>query len=225
MQTTKLTFNVFTPFNEKFNNAIKALFLKRDSFVDHLISSELHHLEKGLTGKKNSEKAKRYINSGMDKKRTSTSLTIVVKKKTAEQLRGIVKKHNINRDAFINRLFLFFVLTEAGLKRLDIPPKVDSHMLPGVCIDTSSTSPFQCIHEVISDPFFYIRTALKEDQEDLYLTDLSPITPIKRSDVQINEKNVASYFYEKTIIYISDDDLPIGLELSDSELKDLMSLF
>lgn len=118
MQTTKLTFHVFTPFNKKFNEVLNALFLKRDSFLDHLISSELYHLEKALEGKRNSESAKRYINNGMDKKRSSTALTVVVKKQTAERLRKIVSKHNINRDAFINRLFLFMILKSGGLQRL-----------------------------------------------------------------------------------------------------------
>lgn len=224
MQTTKLTFNVFKPFNKKFNDAIKALFFKRDSFVDHLISSELEHLERALTGKRNSEKAKRYINEGRDKKRTSTPLTVVVNKSTAERLRVIVKKHNISRDAFINRIFLFMILTETGLERLEIPAKIDSKMIPSVAIDSASTSPFRHLQEAIINPFFYIRVALQEAQEDLYLTDLSPITQIKRTGDKIDEKNMASYFYEKTIIYIDDNDLLDAIKLSEGELDELMSL-
>lgn len=222
MQTTKLTFHVFTPFNKKFNNAIKALFLKRDSFLDHLISSELEHLEKALAGKQNSQKAKRYINEGMDKKRTSTQLTVVVNKTTAQRLRRIVRRHNINRDAFINRLFLFMILTEVGLERLQIPSKIESNMIPGVTIDSASTSPFRHLQEGISDPFFYIRTALEEDQENLYLIDLSTISRHKKINEKIDEKNAASFFYEKTIIYIDDCDLPNSLVISDSELDELI---
>ncbi|MDT0628081.1 hypothetical protein [Alteromonas sp. W364] len=221
MQTTKLTFNVFTPFNQRFNDAIKALFLRRDSFLNHLIFSELEHLEKALRGKRNSEKAKRYINEGMDKKRTSTPLTVVINKSTANRLRRIVKEHNINRDAFINRLFLFMILKEAGLERLNIAPKIESNMIPGVTIDSASTSPFQHLKEAIDDPFFYIRTALQEDQEDLYLTNLSLITRMKRLGDKVDEKNMASYFYEKTIIYIDDSELPDAIK---HDIEELMLL-
>ena len=222
MQTTKVTFHVFTPFNRRFNQTLNELFLKRDSFLDHLISAELFHLEKALKGKKNSEKAKRYINDGMDKKRTSTALTVVVKKHTAERLRKIVTEHNINRDAFINRLFLFMILKDGGLKKLGIPTVVHFSMIDDMVIESVSTSPFQCISQVIADPFFYIRTVLENDKEDLYLTDLSEFSAIKRPEIEINKKNEITYFYEKTIIYISDDDLPSNQEMSQEEFEELL---
>lgn len=60
-QTTKITVKLFQPMYEKFSRQVAAMPLLKDAFIDELILSELQYLEEYLSGKGNSEAARRYI--------------------------------------------------------------------------------------------------------------------------------------------------------------------
>lgn len=88
-----------------FSNKLDGCFIKRDAFLNHVISVELDNLKKGLKGRKNSVHAKKHIASNLSELGTKT-INVVVDKQVAKDLNSIVKEHNLVRDAFINRLLL-----------------------------------------------------------------------------------------------------------------------
>ena len=62
-----------------------------------------------MEGKVLSSKAKRYI-AGELKRMGTAQINIVVDKSVVEELNTIVVKSNMVRDAFFNRLILFYAL-------------------------------------------------------------------------------------------------------------------
>lgn len=102
---TKIAMTVWEDLFSLFSNKLDRCFIKRDAFLNHVISVELDNLKKGLEGRKNSVHAKKHIASNLRDLGTKT-INVVVDKQVAKDLNSIVKEHNLVRDAFINRLLL-----------------------------------------------------------------------------------------------------------------------
>ena len=175
MESTKLTFSIFNSLEKKLKTKLERLNIKRDAFVEHLLSIELEHLAETMKNKKNHPKAKTLINQKMDKKRKTTPLTIVVSKALANRMYQLMKQHNISRDAFINRLFIFLLLEDAHLSRLGIPTHSSDIEAFINLVDRAPTSPLAALEYWLDDPLYFIREHLLAHGEYMYLTDLDAL--------------------------------------------------
>ena len=160
MEETKITTKIYVPMLESFNKQINRLHIKRDSYLNAMIKSELPYLEKEMRGKVLSSKAKKYI-AGSLKRMGTHNVNIVVEKETAERLNKIVSEYNLVRYAFINRLIVFLRSSESFLENIGLPLRIDTNAYKNMVWDLP-TSPLRAIEEVMTDPLFYLRTASEE---------------------------------------------------------------
>lgn len=112
---TKITMTIWDDLFNHFSKRLDSCFIKRDAFLNHAIRVEVDHLTKGLAGLKNSPEAKKYISASLKGMGTKT-INVVVDKEVAEALNKVVKKHNLVRDAFINRLLLLLSFPQPAIK-------------------------------------------------------------------------------------------------------------
>jgi len=114
---TKITVKVWKDLLRIFDQRLASCFIRRDAFLNHMISNQLPDLRQGVEGRKQSPEARRYI-SGELKRLDTTPINVVVDKEVASQLNAIVKEHNLVRDAFINRLMLLLSFPDQFLRAL-----------------------------------------------------------------------------------------------------------
>ncbi len=160
METTKITAKVDEKLLIEFNNKLESCFIKRDAFLNHVINIEIDCLEKEMKGLKQTSAARQYISGKLKKRRTKT-INIVMNKKTVEKLNLIIKKSNMVRDAFINRIILFLSASDDVLKFLDLPQRlneVPNNFAFDMDINTSILSGFK---SMMDDPFLYLRHSIK----------------------------------------------------------------
>lgn len=193
MNQTKVTFSIMKPIARVLERAMAKNFLKRDPFLNHLISIEFAHIAEALKGRKNSTSARAFIDKNLDKKRATIALTVVLDKSVAERLSSITKKHVVSRDALINRVLLFTLFGHNQLIKLEIQPlarDVESftNFAEGV-----PTSPISALAYVMDDPLFLIREGLRAIGKNMYLIDLD---------------SLADGLNAKTACYLEDKDLP-----------------
>lgn len=109
METKRTTFKVWAPLAKSLEQKMEQAFLRRDSFLNNLISQELNVLlEEAKNG--NSIEASAYIQS-MLKQMELTTVSMSLDLSLIERLNEICSSKNIIRDAFINRLILYAVAT------------------------------------------------------------------------------------------------------------------
>lgn len=162
MNQTKITVKVYEPLLCDFNNQIDRLFIKRDAFLNHMIKSELQHLDEDLSNIRQSDKARQYV-AGQLKKLGTHTINIVVDKEVADSLNSIVKRSNMVRDAFVNRLIMLLRSTKA-LKFLGLPNKITDWHFKGID-DTLPTTPLEAMEVILNDPLYYLRQASIERNE------------------------------------------------------------
>jgi len=166
-QTTKITVKVFQPMYEKFSRQLGAMPLLKDAFIEEMILSELRYLEEDLSGKVNSEAARRYIAGSLkrmgprDKELEPVSIKVAVS--TAATLRRVAEQCNLCRDAFVNFLFACLRGEDGFLKYLGFSTRVGKiGWQSGV--EDMPTSPLKAIEVSLSDPLYYMRS----ECQDLY---------------------------------------------------------
>ena len=173
MATTKITAKIYKPLWLSFNKQAKGLFIKSSAFLNHVIERETPHLSRELEGKRLSLRAKRHI-AGALKMMGADHLhpiNIVVDQATAAALDEVVKRSNLVRDAFINRLIMLLRSSDALLAHFDIPKTVDARALRSA--EPMPTSPMKAMEAVRDDPLFYLRLfAEKHLESGLYLLPL-----------------------------------------------------
>lgn len=172
MNQTKLTFSVFKGVEQRLKKSLDQLFIKRDGFIEHLINTELPNLKDAMAGLKNSPSARAFINKSMDKKRLTTTITVVVKKSLASKLKQVIDEHNLSRDAFINRMLIFTLLNAKQLEALGIERTASEIESRIDFVDAIPTSPMEAFSYWMDDPLFLIRESLKLTEENMYLIDL-----------------------------------------------------
>lgn len=155
---TKITIKVYEPLINALNKSLNSNFIKRDSFLNHMIKLETPRLEHDMKDLKLSNQARRYI-SGELKRLGTKTLNVVVDKDTSESLKKVISETNIVRDSFINRLILMLLSPEDLLQHLEIPTVVTDDLYFGY--DGISTRPLKGINTILEDPLFYLRTAIE----------------------------------------------------------------
>lgn len=159
---TKLTAKLFAPMYVDFDRQLSDAFLRRDAFLDRVISQEIPHLREDLNGKRLSDEANKYISrslKGLGGRNTPPlrQVSIAVRHETAEGLRAVVEEHNLVRDAFLNRLIALLRASDKLLEALELPKRISRGRSDGT--EDMPTSPLRAIEETIWDPFHYLRAA------------------------------------------------------------------
>jgi len=166
-QTTKITVKLFQPMYEKFSRQLAAMPLLKDAFIEEMILSELRYIEQDLSGKVNSEAARRYIAGSLKrmgpKDKELEPVSVKVAMSTAATLRRVAEQHNLCRDAFVNFLFACLRGEDGFLKYLGFSTRVGKiGWQSGV--EDMPTSPLKAIEVSLSDPLYYMRS----ECQDLY---------------------------------------------------------
>ena len=161
-QLTKITARLYEPMYKDFDRQLSAALLRRDAFLDRMIAGEIQHLREDLAGKKLSPVANRFIAGklkGMGKKGDPElkQVSIAVRPATANALRVATTKHNLVRDAFLNRLITLLRSSDKLLDSLDLPKVVGNDWRDGSA--PMPTSPLKAIEATEWDPLYYLRNA------------------------------------------------------------------
>ena len=166
-QTTKLTVKLFQPMYAKFSKQLAAMPLLKDAFIEEMILSELRYLEEDLSGKVNSEAARRYVAGSLKrmgpKDKELEPVSIKVALSTAARLRRVAERHNLCRDAFVNFLFACLRGEDGFLKYLGFSTRV-GRIGRQSGVEDMPTSPLKAIEVSLSDPLYYMRS----ECQDLY---------------------------------------------------------
>jgi hypothetical protein len=155
MAQAKITAKIFGPLLKDFDGRLRELHLKRDAFVDHVVSAELAHLEKDLQGKSLTPRARQHIARKL-KRMGTIQVNLVIDAATADKLRAIVEQSNIVRDAFINRLIYFLRGSDKLLHHLELP-HIAEGLMSDRLISPILVSPLNAIAAVHADPLAVLR--------------------------------------------------------------------
>ncbi len=159
---TAITARLYAPMYRDFDRQLTAALLRRDAFLDRMIAGEIKHLREDLSGKKLSPAANRFIAGklkSMGKKGDPAlkQVSIAVRPATADALRAATTKHNLVRDAFLNRLIALLRSSDDLLDSLDLPKVVGNDWRDGSA--PMPTSPLKAIEATEWDPLYYLRNA------------------------------------------------------------------
>lgn len=171
---TKLSVHFFEPMYVDFDRQMDEAMLRRDAFLDQVISREIEHIHTDLKGKRNSAKANRYIagklkSLGGKKAPPLKQVSIAMRHSTADALRQVAQEHNLVRDALVNWIVTLLRSSDQLLRSLDLPTEVASLRQGGT--QNMPTSPMKAILETQWDPFYYLRAACR-DRHDCGLYEL-----------------------------------------------------
>jgi hypothetical protein len=173
MATTKITIKLIEQINTKLNEQLDASFMKRDKFIAHLISTQLPDLGKALEGRTLSPKAKQYIFSHLKRAGTKT-VNLLVEQSLADQLNALVEKHNLMRDAVLNRIIFFAIATPSFYRKVEVPTNIETVTSQSTYLLTLPTSPMAAVQELLSDPLFYVKEAFEiAHGENIFTYDFS----------------------------------------------------
>lgn len=162
MNKTKITAKIFLPLINNFNEQLSALHIKRDSFLNSMLKSEIKYLAAEMKDKKLSKKAKQYISGELKRMGTDKleTVNIVVDKDLADELNRIVESSNLVRDAFINRLILLLRSSDEFLSFMELPISLSASDFNAA--EYMACSPLKTIESVMTDPLYYLRIAADE---------------------------------------------------------------
>lgn len=182
---TKITFQLHVETLNKLNYQLKELFIKRDDFLNHLIKTEAQQISEDLTGRRQSEVARKFIVSKYKELRKQFKETkdtckefkkvnVVVDKQVADLLNEIVRKSNLVRDSVINRIILMACAEDFLLEYLDLQAFLTgSSTYERYIAETMPTAPLMAIKRLYEDPLYYLKLAAEDrHQKSLYLLDL-----------------------------------------------------
>lgn len=161
-QLTKITARLYEPMYKDFDRQLSAALLRRDAFLDRMVRVEIPHLREDLVGKRLSPEAHRFI-AGKLKSLGNKSdpelkqISIAVADTTAKALRAATVKHNLVRDAFLNRLIALLRASDKLLDLLALPKTVGNDWRDGS--EPMPTSPLKAIEATEWDPLYYLRNA------------------------------------------------------------------
>lgn len=167
----KVSFRISEILLAKFNKEILELPLARDQFLNNLIKIECEYLAKELEGKRLADEAKVFIADQLKSMEKGTRpVSVMLDVEVAERLNIIVKNANIVRDAFVNRVIYFFLMTDKLQRYLGLDRYVscDSNNFD----ERIPISPIKLIEEALAAPFHYLRNELAEYDRNLYLLTL-----------------------------------------------------
>lgn len=163
-EITKISAAFYTPMFVSFERQLEEAFIKRDAFLDHVITNEIQHMRSDLKGKRNSIKAKRHIASELRKVGggdARTPVSIKVRRSTAQALRELESTHELVRDALLNRMIMMLRASDKVLSVLELPSRISALTREGH--DDLPVGPIRALVETVADPFYYMRAACEAE--------------------------------------------------------------
>ncbi|MCA3061742.1 MAG: hypothetical protein ING69_13740 [Rhodocyclaceae bacterium] len=157
-EMTKITVVRYPKIWNAFSARLDGAFIRRDAFLDQMISREIRHAKEDLSGRVQSQAAARHIKKSLKsliEKRgggISPRISINLQKSTAADLNAMCAQHNMNRDAFLNRLVWLLLAPDSLLKRMGLSSSTDNLRYPQFPV-----GPIAALEELQLDPLFYMR--------------------------------------------------------------------
>ena len=157
MEKSKIMITVLTPVMDRLGRKIESLMLRRDSYLNNILKSEIDCLEAEITNS-NSEQARVYLLSQL-KAMPTKSISITLDKRLIERIDTVCKKINVARDCWINRVLFFLAAEGQQLKAIGIeaPPH-----------EALSTNPLDAASDLISNPFHDYRVWMEKQEIKFY---------------------------------------------------------
>lgn len=163
MEKSKILVQAVTPIMNRLNEKIKAIGLRRDTYLNNRFGSEANELAKDLSGKCNSSKAREYL---LFQLRTlpTTPVSIMLGKDVIAAIDASCSKINVPRDCFVNRVFFFLAAEDKHLKAARISSMaLIKHTMGELCVNAlDNASVF------LGDPFYELRCFMRENDSSLY---------------------------------------------------------
>jgi len=163
----KISVRIWEPLVKQFDAAIKDSCLRRDAYLEAVLSVELPRLDAEVC-LPNSPVAHAYIAGkldALDRKLVSFTLN----QKIIDQLNTICERKRIVRDAFFNRLYMLLAAKSGVIARLMFAG--DDDWRKEVWSERRNDGPFfqNCFHPLRGeiDPLWAIRTGLEDALEGL----------------------------------------------------------
>lgn len=167
---TKISVSVYPALLARFEKSLRPI-IKRDAFLGQLIAQELPWLRAELEGRKNSDAARRYIGRRLRGLKPET-INVLVEKSLAAELAKVVEESNLSRDAFFNYLLFCLEPTPMFFRYFELPDQIAPSNFKE-WLQPMPVAPMATIKEVLSDPFYYLRAAVRERwQQGLYTLEL-----------------------------------------------------
>lgn len=129
----------------------RALHIKRDSYLNSLLSKEIENLAKEVRSPNSEEVYRRLLDRPLPDR---AKLTLELDEALVERMSQVLKRRNIPRDSFINRVLFFLLARDEHLKALGIAYERSAPIAGKPLTDAWS---------FLNDPFFAIR-AMNHDQ-------------------------------------------------------------
>lgn len=107
--TAQITVQPTRKLAESFSESVELAFLRRDAWLNHILSAELPRIKAELAGQVNSAAARKFIEA-QAAGRERAAMTVSLDRSIADQIRALCDEHGVVRDALFNRLFLLLTL-------------------------------------------------------------------------------------------------------------------
>lgn len=132
--------------DESITKNFRALHLKRDAYLNDLLSLEIERLDKEVTFRNSDDVRKRIRDRPLpDRIKRNLDLDIEL----IDRMEKVLADRNISRDSFINRVLFFLLAKDSHLDYLGIEYDKES---------PATAKPLQDAKGFLLDPFFHIRS-------------------------------------------------------------------
>jgi hypothetical protein len=116
----KISVKIWDPILEKLNQKFDAACLRRDAYLNKILTAEISNLDQEVSIQ-NSEESQKYIADCLNNMKDRTLVSLALEPKLISDLNLICKRKNIVRDAFFNRLFLFLAAKQSFIDSFFFP--------------------------------------------------------------------------------------------------------
>ena len=185
-QPTKITVQIWEPLYKKFHDKIRNACLRRDTYLEKLLATELPYLDSAVCIPNSQASYDHVAKLQTLLPRRGTSLTL--RQETADTLDAICATKKIVRDAFFNRIFLLLCADPKYIDKLWFAFVDDENWRSLVWSEFKHEGPFfeRGFYplEPAIDPFWAIRAGLQVFNEDSTRVE-SYFEPITRRTVNV----------------------------------------
>ena len=168
-QTQKISIKIWRPALDKFNDLIESSCLRRDAYLNRVLTDEVVRLDQEVSIP-NSAEAQKFVSKKLDLlDRKLFSLTLPPK--LIESIDDVCKRKRIVRDAFFNRFFLLLVAKRALVSKLFFPDDdAEWNWQARVWSERKHDGPFvQNVFQPLNpdiDPLWPIRAAIEMENDE-----------------------------------------------------------
>ena len=177
----------------------RALHLKRDAYLNDLLSLEIERLDQEVTFRNSDDVRKRIRDRPLpDRIKRNLDLDIEL----IDRMETVLAEKNISRDSFINRVLFFLLAKDAHLDYLGIEYEKES---------PATAKPLQDAKGFLLNPFFHIRS---KNDESFYTLACFPDSPFGKNGPILFALNTAISDADWILMTTDLDDLLGDLGLS-----------